>query len=49
MARVPFKLRSGNTGIIDPDAEVKKTPWWKFGEKRKVRKMNKEAKKKYGQ
>ena len=32
---------------IDINAKTKKTPWWKFGEKIRVRKMNKAAEEKF--
>lgn len=35
--------------VIDTDAKVKKTKWYNVAEKLKVKKMNKKAKKKFGQ
>ena len=35
--------------VIDADAKVRKTKWYKVAEKLKVAKMNRKAKKKFGQ
>ena len=35
--------------VIDPNAKVRKTKWYDVAEKLKVKKMNRKAKKKFGQ
>ena len=38
-----MERKSKKSQELDANAVVKKTPWWKFGEKRKVRKLNRKT------